>query len=107
MLSEGFKSFGYVTGMFIFRNENIDSILPVSPKETEKEVMPTYIDEKHVPICWGKSSGTVYTKENISVVFSGQVSGSLGYLQQTCQLDMPREITGFSSLLTHKHNPGQ
>lgn len=69
--------------------------------------MSTYTDEKHVPILWGKSSGTVYTKENISLVFSGQASGSLGYLQQTCQLDVPREMSGFSSLLTHKHNSGQ
>lgn len=80
---------------------------PTSPKQMEKEVMPIYIDEKHVPTLWGKNSGTVYTKENISLVFSGQVSGSLGYLQQTCQLDMPREMSSFSSLLTHKHNSGQ
>jgi len=63
--------------MFIFRNQNMDSILTPSPIQMEKEDMPTYIDEKHVPMLWGKSSGTVYTKENISLVFSGQVSGSL------------------------------
>lgn len=38
----------------MFRNENINSILPPSPYWIQKEVMPTYIDEKHVPILWGK-----------------------------------------------------
>lgn len=50
LLSEGFQLFGCVAGIFIFRNENINSILPPSPKQMEEELMPTYIDEKHVPI---------------------------------------------------------
>lgn len=55
--------------MFIFRNENIDSTLPHSPKQMEKEVMPTCIVEKHVPILGEKAQEQLIQRKTLVFCF--------------------------------------